>query len=65
MSVTVHIKLNGVVETWAVPFEEDLPVDWVKEEVRTTFGVVNGTLSSRENEIIPWCHQVKIMTKKQ
>ncbi len=44
MSVTVHIKLNGVVETWAVPFEEDLPVDWVKEEVRTTFGVVNGTL---------------------
>ena len=49
--IKVHIKLNGVEETLTIPFEEDLPLHWVKDEARTTFGVVNGTLSSRENEI--------------
>ncbi len=49
--ITVHINLNGVAKKMAIPLTREVTVNWVKDEVRTTWKVSGGCLSSREDEI--------------
>lgn len=47
--ITVHIDLNGVDIVMTVTLEATVTLEWMESKIRTTFGVVNGTLSSGQD----------------
>ena len=49
--ITVRILLNGEPGEMGIPLLESVTVDWVENKVRSTFGVVHGTLSSSQDKI--------------
>ncbi len=49
--ITIHINLHGEDKEMTIPFLEGDTGEWAKNEVRSTFGVINGTLSSRQDRI--------------
>jgi hypothetical protein len=48
---TVSILLNGVSQQMKFRIQEGVTVEWVKNEMRSTFDVVNGTLSYSPDEL--------------
>ena len=49
--ITVSILLNGASQQMKFRIQEEVTLDWVKNEVRSTYGVVNGTLSYVPDEL--------------
>lgn len=51
-SFTVVISINGDTTRAVFPLVSAIDVEYVKREMRSTFNVANGTLSSRSHEVV-------------
>jgi hypothetical protein len=49
--ITVQILLHGEPREMTIPLQEGVTAEWVENKVRSTFGVINGTLSSYQDII--------------
>lgn len=51
-NITIHILRNGESRQMEILLQEGDTVEWVESRVRSTFNVVGGTLSSRQDRIV-------------
>ncbi len=49
---TVHIIVNGIPKSYEFTLSPEITIENVKNEMRSTFNVTNGTLSSRNDRLL-------------